>query len=323
MDPEMQFESAASPSMPSHDDRIISGLVQPAALPTFGGEEGESVNDFVETFKEISSMARWSPEICKSRLPLVLRSHALKWYRSSNRSQQKIDSILQDIIREFSPMYSEFITQRMLLSRSQGPLETVAVYANTMRDLIRRADTNRTMAEEQKIFYFLNGLNPNIRTNVMTIMQLGSAAQVTPMSPTLDDVIMKARTAEIPIVGQSHRASTSSNPTYVSEGNILFTNPIAVNEVNSICATEVVQDEVYQLREDMERLIGEVQTMRQTRPPRSTPRPPPNKPCPICNTPDALHWMSQCPRVLEAKALHLQANTKKTSPNGTGSTPTH
>jgi hypothetical protein len=303
-----------------------TGLVQPVSLRSFTGDEKSQISlfDYVEQMRSLQSMTNWTNVVILQRIPFTLEGTAKIWWRRYARKNSDLDTILQDLVKEFCPM-ADASLRKELRSRVQTSQETVAQFYYALLSIAERVDQvspGSPVSESMLAQTMLDGLLPAVKSLTMQslVTKLGRLAS----SATLEQVRESAEGAEAVVMAMTPQVSTGF-PTR------------SVNVVSS------GSDRIDKLAQQIEALTGAVNEVRSgsgyhPRKKYDSPRPAkPNSDCRHCreaNVPgDIKHWSDQCPLVKFAVSQyrnqhqavpppppHVPANDNANQSNQIGST---
>ena len=135
-------------------------------IPTFSGAPHENVNQWLEIIKVRKDVAGWSPQ--KHLLVIVskLAGAAANWLLTFDENDRKdVSKVIAGLKSYFTTPNAEIHDRAQLNTRTQQPGESVESYATEINLLCHRV--NAQMDENDKIGYFIRGLQPYLRREVL------------------------------------------------------------------------------------------------------------------------------------------------------------
>ncbi|XP_077557226.1 uncharacterized protein LOC144172341 [Haemaphysalis longicornis] len=137
-------------------------LHQPRTPAVFHGEAFEDVEDWLEQFERVASFNQWNPQQKLGHVYYSLDDGARTWYenREARGELSTWDEFRRELLESFACTDRRELAQRLLESRIQKPNETVAMFAEDMARLFRRADPD--MSEPKKLRHLMHGVKEQL-----------------------------------------------------------------------------------------------------------------------------------------------------------------
>lgn len=137
-------------------------LHQPRTPAVFRGDAFEDVEDWLEQFERVASFNQWDPQQKLRQVYYSLDDGARTWYenREARGELSTWDEFRQELLESFACTDRREHAQRLLESRIQKPNETVAMFAEDMARLFRRADPE--MSEPKKLRHLMHGVKEQL-----------------------------------------------------------------------------------------------------------------------------------------------------------------
>lgn len=104
----------------------------------------------------MASLNKWDDERKVSHVFFALDGPVKTWFEKHEASLTTWEVFKTDFLRTFANMLRKERTEILLQSRIQKPNETVAIYVEEMKLVIRRLDPN--MAEENQVGLLMRGV---------------------------------------------------------------------------------------------------------------------------------------------------------------------
>lgn len=176
------------------DRQLVQNIT---TLPTYGGGDQDPV-EWIEEFERCGGINGYTWGDLLASVSGYLLNEARSWYAQidgdpTTRFQSWQTPTNRNFKQSFLTRFrnpGKLLQWRMELnSRVQQPQETVQLYAQTIRKLIKRVETDVAMPESEKIFNFTKGLRREIAAHVSTQLSFQP-------NPTLEQVIEAASRME-------------------------------------------------------------------------------------------------------------------------------
>ena len=133
-------------------------------IPQFSGNAKEDVNDFIAQYERVTKFLDWTADRKAECLPIQLQDEAASWYNSlENASALGYDELKSALKERFQPKSAKWLHRQNLGQRKQGLVESVADFAKDIRKQCQRLELPKT----DWVFYFLNGLRPELQEAVV------------------------------------------------------------------------------------------------------------------------------------------------------------
>lgn len=205
-------ESTSTMSLPAAPTPVI--LQQPRVPPTFHGSPVEDAEDWLDQFTGVASLNNWDDEMKLRHVFFALDGPAKTWFENHEASLTTWEAFKTDFLRTFTNMLRKERAEILLQSRIQKPNETVPVYVEEMKLLIRRVDPN--MAEEKQVGLLMRGVKESlfaclVRNPPKTVAEFTQEAST--IEKTLD-----SRNRQYNCT--AHIASTDPQATFASTSNL-------------------------------------------------------------------------------------------------------
>lgn len=149
-------------------------------LPTFDGETGLNVTDFLEQFEEISKVNNWTTDKRLHELKISLHGAAKSWLRNQPEDLRTDYRHLKKKMMEY--YNSEDMVRsikKQLRNTRQEFNESVESFVNKLSRLFYRVGLN----ESYKLEYFIEGLKPSLQEYV-TICRPKSFSEAVQLAKT-------------------------------------------------------------------------------------------------------------------------------------------
>ena len=165
-------------------------------IPNFNGSEqrdGETIQDWMEHFESVATLAGWSDHFKLVHLTSALRGSARSFFPSCTPAQKSNYQLLvAELKKRFTPVQLTAVQTQLFHSRRQGMKESVDDFAQELRKLHSKAYAATTYAnpEAEKVGQmvlanqFISGLRPELQ------------AKVVGMEGSMDALVLKARFEE-------------------------------------------------------------------------------------------------------------------------------
>ena len=133
-------------------------------IPQFSGNTKEDVNDFISQYERVTKFLNWTVDKKAECLPIQLQDEAASWYNSlEDASALGYDELKSALKERFQPKSAKWLHRQNLGQRKQGLVESVADFAKDIRKQCQRLELPKT----DWVFYFLNGLRPELQEAVV------------------------------------------------------------------------------------------------------------------------------------------------------------
>lgn len=126
----------------------------------FHGNVFEDVEDWLDQYERVSSFNLWNSDQKLRNVYFSLEDGARTWFENREASLQSWDDFRQQLRDTFASTDRKDHALRLLESRVQKPNESVAMFAEDMARLFRRADPD--MSEPKKLRYLMHGLKEQL-----------------------------------------------------------------------------------------------------------------------------------------------------------------
>lgn len=133
---------------------------QPRSPTCFRGEAYEDVEDWLEQFERVATFNQWSDIQKRRNVYYSLEDGAKTWFENREASLRTWDDVCQQLLESFANADRRDLAQRLLETRIQKPNESVAMFAEDMARLFKRADPD--MAECKKIRHLMHGVKEQL-----------------------------------------------------------------------------------------------------------------------------------------------------------------
>lgn len=128
-------------------------IEQPRIPDTFHGEIYEDVEDWLDQYERVAKANRWSPDQKLSHVYFALADSARTWYENREGTLTTWSECRQQLLDTFSNNDRRDLAQQLIEVRIQKPNESVAMFAEDMTRLFRRADPE--MPEAKKVRHLM------------------------------------------------------------------------------------------------------------------------------------------------------------------------
>ncbi|XP_077548109.1 uncharacterized protein LOC144160855 [Haemaphysalis longicornis] len=135
-------------------------LQQPRTPAIFHGEAFEDVEDWLEQFERVASFNQWDARQKLREVYYSLEHGARTWFENREARLSTWEEFRQELLESFASSDRRDHAQRLLESRIQKPNETVAMFAEDMARLFRRADPE--MSEPKKLRHLMHGVKEQL-----------------------------------------------------------------------------------------------------------------------------------------------------------------
>ncbi|XP_077564481.1 uncharacterized protein LOC144179939 [Haemaphysalis longicornis] len=135
-------------------------LQQPRTPAIFHGEVFEDVEDWLEQFERVASFNQWDARQKLREVYYSLEHGARTWFENREARLSTWEEFRQELLESFASSDRRDHAQRLLESRIQKPNETVAMFAEDMARLFRRADPE--MSEPKKLRHLMHGVKEQL-----------------------------------------------------------------------------------------------------------------------------------------------------------------
>ncbi|XP_077551644.1 uncharacterized protein LOC144165723 [Haemaphysalis longicornis] len=133
---------------------------QPREPNCFHGEAFEDVDDWLDHFERVARFNQWNNNNKLHNVYFSLKDGAETWFLNNEASMQTWEEFREKLLETFSSTDRCDHAMRLLDSRIQKPNESVAMFAEDMARLFKRADP--AMAEAKKLRYLMNGVKEQL-----------------------------------------------------------------------------------------------------------------------------------------------------------------
>lgn len=133
------------------------------AFPTFRGEDNEDVREFLVNFERSAFLCGWTDERKALGLPLYLKDGALVWFNSLNTEEMDYEAMIEALEKQFSSETNIWQMRQKLIERKQLDNEPLSSYTKDIRKMCMSLD----LPKQEWVYYFIQGLKPNLRSHVV------------------------------------------------------------------------------------------------------------------------------------------------------------
>lgn len=219
-----------------------------AKPPTFRGDGGEDVEQFLSAFNRHADFFSWSSEKRLQALPLSLVGHANIWFTSlSSDAYHSFDDLTELLRGQFNSPASLWLARQQLNQRKMATSETVASYS---ADIRRQCQLLR-IPKPEWLHVFIQGLRPDIREHLVlqqpqtfeqaeqlaTLKEAVSRPAAT--TPSAQDLV-QALLSQLPASPQPPaKASQVAAFTSVQPSNDYSTEPVTMSSLRRMIQTEL------------------------------------------------------------------------------------
>ena len=208
-------------------------------IPNFNGSEqrdGETIQDWMEHFEPIATLAGWGDHFKLVHLTSALRDSAHSFFHSCTPAQKSSYQLLTaELKKRFTPVQLTAVQTQLFHSHQQGTKESIDNFAQELRKLHSKAYAVTTYVnpETEKVGQmvlanqFISGLRPELQ------------AKVVGMEGSMDALVLKAWFKEAKakeLTGtrglMNKRQSVTSSGTSTPAAALL-TSPTSINISNS------------------------------------------------------------------------------------------
>ncbi|XP_077557462.1 uncharacterized protein LOC144172724 [Haemaphysalis longicornis] len=133
---------------------------QPREPAHFHGEDYEDVEDWLEQFERVAAFNQWSATQKLQQAYFALEDGARTWFENWEASLRTWEDFRREVQAKFANADRREQAQRLLEARTQKPNESVAMFAEDMARLFKRADPD--MAECKKLRHLMHGVKEQL-----------------------------------------------------------------------------------------------------------------------------------------------------------------
>lgn len=133
---------------------------QPREPNCFHGEAFEDVDDWLDHFERVARFNQWNNNNKLHNVYFSLKDGAETWFLNNEASMRTWEEFREKLLEKFSSTDRCDHAMRLLDSRIQKPNESVAMFAEDMARLFKRADP--AMAEAKKLRYLMHGVKEQL-----------------------------------------------------------------------------------------------------------------------------------------------------------------
>lgn len=126
----------------------------------FHGDTYEDADDWLDQYERVARSNRWSPDEKVSNLYFSLQGSAKTWFHNREGSFATWDEFSRRFLETFRNTDRRETAQRLLEARIQKPNEAVAMFAEDMARLFRRADPS--MPESKKVSHLMRSVKEKL-----------------------------------------------------------------------------------------------------------------------------------------------------------------
>lgn len=133
---------------------------QPRVPTCFHGDAFEDVEDWLDQFERVARFNQWDAAQKLRNVYFSLEDGARTWFLNREARLQSWDDFREELHNTFASTDRRDHAMRLLELRVQKPNESVAMFAEDMARLFRRADPE--MAEAKKLRYLMHGVKEQL-----------------------------------------------------------------------------------------------------------------------------------------------------------------
>lgn len=205
-------------------------LLTPLSPVSFHGNAYEDAEDWLDEYERVAKYNEWHAGQKLSRVYFALEDAARTWFVNREGNWPSWDEFRRQFLDTFGSTERRDHAQRLLESRIQKPNETVAMFAEDMARLFRRADPD--MSETKKLSHLMRGVKEQL-----------FAGLVRNPPTTVDDFIKESTAIEraLHLRCRQYDRSTSGGP--ASAAAVMVTDEDSLRRI----IREIVQEEMKKL----------------------------------------------------------------------------
>jgi hypothetical protein len=269
----------------------------------FHGLPTENVHHWLKRLEIVREVAGWDDNRTLGMLRLNLLDVASQWFETLDPNDKK------DLKKVVAAMTVKFGRDRMflnneLLNRRQFNVESVAAYSHHVLELCNAI--NPKMAEEEKIFHLIRGMNEHLATHVL--LQQPTSAKECIEEAERKEKVMSFRASPYGSYQTNLHPLPTPFPTSVLPPTAAFIAPssdMMVNAFQPHQKMDVSQEILKQLKDLTVAISGQRRFQSGHRPPRRDDRTPNGEP--ICNHCEEVgHIARNCPKRMKNRSTDSQ-----------------
>lgn len=129
----------------------------PIQLFRFYGDEGDSIETFIEEVEDMSEICQWSPNITFQQAAAHLCGPARRWFRIHCREVDSWEALKPMLRRDFGSQFFSGNVEKELDNRKYMEGEPLLRYAEDVLYMCGKVDIN--MTNDTKLLYLISGFN--------------------------------------------------------------------------------------------------------------------------------------------------------------------
>ncbi|XP_077553159.1 uncharacterized protein LOC144167894 [Haemaphysalis longicornis] len=141
-------------------------LVQQQRQPkVFYGEPYEDAEDWLDHFERVAAFNGWDNRFKLPNVYFSLEENARTWYENNESTMSSWEEFCQRLLATYPNSDRKEKAEAALQTRNQRPNESVAMYAEHMAHLFKRADPS--MTDDTKVRHLMRGVKQGIFAGLM------------------------------------------------------------------------------------------------------------------------------------------------------------
>lgn len=157
-------DTTAGPTPPSEmaPQYVIQ---QPRTPKSFYGEPYEDAEDWLDQFERVANFNGWNEQRKLHNVYFALEEPARTWFENHEAKMSSWPEFRRELLATYVNIDRKERAEAALQARIQHPNESVAMYAEDMARLFRRADPS--MTDEKKVRHLMRGVRQEIFAGLM------------------------------------------------------------------------------------------------------------------------------------------------------------
>lgn len=158
--PKMSRRDASATLTPPNEAILQYIFQQPRTPKPFYGEAFEDAEDWLEQFERTANFNGWNEQRKLHNVYYSLEEAARTWFENNEADMSTWQEFRQRLLKTYVSIDRKEKAEAALHARIQCPNESVAMYAEDMARLFRRADSS--MADDKKVRHLMRGVKQEI-----------------------------------------------------------------------------------------------------------------------------------------------------------------
>lgn len=158
--PKMTGRDASARHTTPNEEILQYVIQQPRTPKPFHGEAFEDAEDWLEQFERVANFNGWNEQRRLRNVYYSLEDSARTWFENHEATMPSWQEFRQKLLATYVNVDRRERAEAAMQARIQHPNESVAMYAEDMARLFRRADSS--MTDDKKVRHLMRGVKQEI-----------------------------------------------------------------------------------------------------------------------------------------------------------------